>query len=82
MPFSSILLHLLPYKRHPRAAEISIILHQHYFKIWGVLGVLVSYEITRGVTLVVRRVSERVYKGFRGVLGGPGWVNSGLGGSA
>ena len=82
MPFCSIPIHLLPDKRHPRAAEISIILHQNYFKIWGVLGVLVSYEITRGVTLVVRRVSERVYKGFRGVLGGLGGVNSGLGGSA
>ena len=43
---------------------------------------LVSYEITRGVTLVVRRVSERVKEGFRGVLGGLGGVNSGLGGSA
>ena len=49
---------------------------------WRVLGVLVSYEIIIGVTLVVRRVSERVYKGFRGVLGGLGGVNSGLGGSA
>ena len=49
---------------------------------WRALGVLVSYEITRGVTLVVGRVCERVQKGFRGVLGGLGWVNSGLGGSA
>ena len=66
MPFSSILLHLLPYKRHPRAAEISIILHQNHFKIWGVLGVLVSYEITRGIKLVVGRVTEREKGGLGG----------------
>ena len=78
MPFSSILLHLLPYKRHPRAAEISIILHQHYFKIWGVLGVLVSYEITRGIKLDVGRVTERV----NGVFGGYRRVNVGQGGSS
>ena len=67
MPFCSIPIHLLPDKRHPRAAEISIILHQHYFKIWGVLGVLVSYEITRGIKLDVRRVTERVNGVFWGV---------------
>ena len=78
MPFSSILLHLLPYKRHPRAAEISIILHQNYFKIWGGLGVLVSYEITRGIKLVVGRLTEREKGGFGGYRG----VNVGQGGSA
>ena len=69
MPFCSIPIHLLPDKRHPRAAEISIILHQNHFKIWGVLGVLVSYEITRGIKLVVGRVTEKV-KGFLGGIGG------------
>ena len=34
-------------------------------EIWGILGVLVSYKITRGVRLIVA-VS---LKGFRGVLG-------------
>ena len=47
--------------------------------IWGVLGVLMSYEITRGITLVVGRVTERVEEGFRWGLGG---VTSSLGGSA
>ena len=28
--------------------------------IWGFLGVLVSYEITRGITLVVGRVTKRI----------------------
>ena len=81
MPFSSILLHLLPYKRHPRAAEISIILHQNHFKIWGVLGVLVSYEITRGIKLVVGRLTERE-KGFFVGFGGYRGVNVGQGGSS
>ena len=67
MPFCSVPIHLLPYKRHPRAAEISIILHQNHFKIWGVLGVLVSYEITRGIKLDVGRVTERVNGVFWGV---------------
>ena len=67
MPFCSIPIHLLPDKRHPRAAEISIILHQNYFKIWGVLGVPVSYEITRGIKLDVGRVTERVNGVFWGV---------------
>ena len=65
MPFCSILLYLLPDKRHPGAAEISTIIHQNNYIIWGVLGVLVSYKITRGVRLIVA-VS---LKGFRGVLG-------------
>ena len=34
-------------------------------EIWGILGVLVSYKITRGFRLIVA-VS---LKGFRGVLG-------------
>ena len=29
-------------------------------EIWGILRVLVSYEITRGIRLVVGRVTERV----------------------
>ena len=33
---------------------------KHPVAIWGVLGVLMSYEITRGITLVVGRVTERV----------------------
>ena len=44
--------------------------------IWGVLGVLMSYEITRGITLVVGRVTERVFGnlgGLRGVNGGQRW---------
>ena len=69
MPFCSIPIHLLPDKRHPRAAEISIILHQNHFKIWGVLGVLVSYEITRGIKLVVGRLTEREKWGFGGIGG-------------
>ena len=69
MPICSILLHLLPDKRHPRAAEISTIQHQNYFKIWGVLEVLVSYEITRGIKLVLGGLSEREKVGF-GVFGG------------
>ena len=81
MPFCSILLHLLPDKRLPRAAEISTILHQNYFKIWGVLGVLVSYEITRGIKLVVGRLTERE-KGGLGCFGGYRGVNVGPGGSA
>ena len=78
MPFCSIPIHLLPDKRHPRAAEISIILHQNHFKIWGVLGVLVSYEITRGIKLDVGRVTEREKGGFGGYRG----VNVGQGGSS
>ena len=34
---------------------------------WRVLGVLVSYEITRGIKLDVGRVTERVNGGFWGV---------------
>ena len=44
--------------------------------IWGVLGVLMSYEITRGITLVVGRVTEMVFgnlEGQRGVNGGQRW---------
>ena len=78
MPFCSILLHLLPDKRHPRAAEISTILHQNYFKIWGVVGVLVSCEIARGIKLVVGRLTERE----KGVFGGYRGVNVGQGGSS
>ena len=29
-------------------------------EIWGILGALVSYKITRGVRLIVARVTERV----------------------
>ena len=36
-------------------------------EIWGILRVLVSYEITRGIRLVVGRVTERVNGGFWGV---------------
>ena len=53
MPFCGIFLYLLPDKRHPGEAEISIILHQNYFIFWGVLGVLVSYTIARGIKIVV-----------------------------
>ena len=38
----------------------------------GVLGVPVSYRITRGDKLVVGRVNEEVKGGFEGVLGGLG----------
>ena len=37
-------------------------------EIWGILGVLVSYKIPRGIRMVVGRVTERVWGG----LGGPG----------
>ena len=64
MPFCSILLYLLPDKRHLRVAEISSILHQNHFIICGVFGVLMSYEIARRIKLVVWRVS----RGSGGVL--------------
>ena len=48
----------------------------------GVLGVLVSYRITRGVKLVVGRVIEEVKGGFEGVLGGFGEVRGGQRGSS
>ena len=81
IPFCSILLYLLPDKRHPRAAEISTIPDQNNFLIFGVLGVLGSYEITRGIKLVVGRVTEKVKGGFWG-LGGIWGINVGQGGSA
>ena len=60
MPFCSIFVYLLPDKRLPGAAEISTILYQNNFIIWGVLGVLVSYKMTRGIKIVVARVTGRV----------------------
>ena len=69
IPFCSILLYLLPDKRHPKAAEISIILDQHNFIIFGVLGMLGSYEITRGIKLVIGRVTERIKGGLGGIWG-------------
>ena len=33
---------------------------------WGVLGVLVTYMITRGIKLVVGRFTEGVKRGLRG----------------
>ena len=48
----------------------------------GVLGVPVSYRITRGVKLVVGRVIEEVKGGFEGVLGGFGEVRGGQRGSS
>ena len=56
----------------------------HFF--WHFLGfsgglcifrILMSYEVTRGVVLVVGRVTDK----FWGVQGGFGWVWGGLGGS-
>ena len=48
----------------------------------GVLGVPVSYWITRGDKLVVGRVNEEVKGGFEGVLGGlgrsGGWMSNGV----
>ena len=38
----------------------------------GVLGVLVSYRITRGIKLVVGRVTEGVKEGLREFWGGLG----------
>ena len=43
-------------------------------EIWGILGVLVSYKIPRGIRMVVGRVTERVWGG----LGGQGWSKRGL----
>ena len=43
----------------------------------GILRVLVSYEVTKGIVLVVGRVTDE----FWGVQGGFGWVWVGLGGS-
>ena len=46
-------------------------------EIWGVLEVPVSYKITRGIILVVGRVTEEVMGGLRefwGVLGRSGGV--------
>ena len=63
MPFCNILLYLVADKRHPGAAEISTIQYQNYSIIWGVLGVLVSYEIARVIELVVGSITEKV-KGF------------------
>ena len=60
MPFCSIFVYLLSDKRHPGAAAISSILHQNNFIIWGVLGVLVSYKISRGIKLVVVSVTGMV----------------------
>ena len=45
-------------------------------EIWGILGVLVSYKIPRGIILVVGRVTEMVFgnlEGQRGVNGGQRW---------
>ena len=42
----------------------------------GVLGVLLSYKVTRGIILVVGRVTEMVFgnlEGQRGVNGGQRW---------
>ena len=36
---------------------------------WGVLGVLVTYMITRGIKLVVGRFTEGVKRGLRGFWG-------------
>ena len=77
MPFCGIFLYLLPDKRHPGAAEISTILHQNYFIFLGVLGVLVSYTIARGIKIVV----GGSLGGFR-FFGVPRGVNVGQGGSA
>ena len=49
-------------------------------EIWGILGVLVSYKITRGVRLIVA-VSLKGFRGVLGVLGGLREVNCGQGGS-
>ena len=49
-------------------------------EIWGILGVLVSYKITRGVRLIVA-VSLKGFRGFWGFLGGLREVNCGQGGS-
>ena len=38
----------------------------------GVLEVLVSYKITRGITLVVGRVTEEIKGGLREFWGGSG----------
>jgi hypothetical protein len=53
----------------------------HFWGFSGDLGVLevpVSYKITRGIILVVGRVTEEVMGGFKGVLGGFGEVRGGL----
>ena len=42
-----------------------------------IFRILMSYEVTRGVVLVVGRVTDK----FWGVQGGFGWVWGGLGGS-
>ena len=45
-----------------------------FLHFWVVLGEPVSYKITRGVKLVVERVTEGVYGGFgadKGVKGPP-----------
>ena len=49
-------------------------------EIWGILRVLVSYEITRGIRLVVGRVTERVQGGSGLFWGGQGWSTVGEGG--
>ena len=41
-------------------------------EILGVLRVLVSYEVTRGVILVVERVTDGFWGGSRGSWGGLG----------
>ena len=54
-------------------------------EIWGFLGMLVSYKMTRGITLVVGGVIERlsgVLGGSRGVWEGLGGLKGGQGGSA
>ena len=48
---------------------------------WGVLGVLVTYMMTRGIELVVGRFTEGVKGGlrdFKGGLGRSGGVKGGL----
>ena len=49
-------------------------------EIWGILGVLVSYKITRGVRSIVA-VSLKGFRGVLGFLGGLREVNCGQGGS-
>ena len=69
MPYCSIFVYLLSDKVHPEAAEISTILHQNNFINWGVLGVLVSYTIARGIKIVVGG-SLGGFRVFLGCLGG------------